>query len=165
MAVLHVFIFSFFLSLYFALFFALVESISKENPSIVGTDLMTFLRREQRAKLNGDNRWALFDKKSPERVGVGSILKVTYCTSRTESSRPASFVGVLLAVRRNEADPTFILRSVVDGVGVEQLFPVFSPMINSIEVVKKAIKQKSNKAYWLREKPEKALEFITPKRK
>lgn len=142
-----------------------IESISKETPQVVGTNLITFLRREQRAALNADNRWSIFDKKSAEKVGVGSILKVTYCTSKTESNRPSTFVGVLIAVRRNEVDPTFILRSVVDGVGVEQLFPVFSPMISSIEVVKKAIKQKSNKAYWLREKPEKALEFITAKRK
>jgi large subunit ribosomal protein L19 len=142
-----------------------LESISKETPQVVGTNLITFLRREQRATLNSDNRWSIFDKKSPEKVGVGSILKVTFLTSKTESNRPSSFVGVLIAVRRNEADPTFILRSVVDSVGVEQLFPVFSPLILKIEVVKKAIKQKSNKAYWLREKPEKALEFITSKRK
>lgn len=127
--------------------------------------MISFLRREQREKLNADNRWCLFDKKSPEKVGVGSILKVTYLTSKTESARPTSFMGVLIAVRRNCAEPTFILRSLVDGVGVEQLFPVFSPMISKIEVMKKAIKQKSNKAYWLREKPEKALEFVNSKRK
>ncbi len=147
------------------LLIALAGSIAKDNPTVVGTDLLTFLRREQRANLNSDNRWSIFDKQSAEKVGVGSILKVTFCTSKTESNRPSTFVGVLIAVRRNEADPTFILRSVVDGVGVEQLFPVFSPMILRIEVVKKAIKQKSNKAYWLREKPEKALEFITQKHK
>lgn len=121
---------------------------------------MTFLRREQRERLNADKRWSLFDKKSPEKVGVGSVLKVTLLTSKTEAAKPSTFVGVLVAVRRNEADPTMILRTVVDGVGVEQLFPIFSPLITSIEVVKKAVKQKSNKAYWLREKPEKALEFL-----
>lgn len=126
---------------------------------------MTFLRREQRQKLNFDNRWALFDKKSVDRVTAGSVLKVTYYQSKSETARPSTFTGVLIAVRRHPAEPTFSLRTVIDSVGVEQLFHVFSPLITKIEVVKRAIKVKSNKAYWLRDKPEKAIEFITKRTK
>lgn len=126
---------------------------------------MTFLRREQRQKLNADNRWSLFDKKSAERVTVGSVLKVTYYQSKSETARPSTFTGVLIAVRRHPSEPNFSLRTVIDSVGVEQLFHVFSPLITKIEVVKRAIKIKSNKAYWLRDKPEKAVEFITKRTK
>lgn len=126
---------------------------------------MTFLRREQRQKLNLDNRWALFDKKSADRVTAGSVLKVTYYQSKSQTARSSTFTGVLIAVRRHPAEPTFSLRTVIDSVGVEQLFHVFSPLITKIEVVKRAIKVKSNKAYWLRDKPEKAIEFITKRTK
>lgn len=126
---------------------------------------MTFLRREQREKLNQDNRWSLFDKNSADRVSAGSVLKVTFFQSKSEMARPSTFTGVLIAVRRHHSQPTFSLRTVIDTIGVEQLFPVFSPLVSKIEIVKRAIKVKSNKAYWLRDKPEKAVEFISKRTK
>ena len=123
------------------------------------------MRREQRQKLNVDNRWAIFDKKSTDRVTAGSVLKVTYYQSKSETARPSTFTGVLIALRRHPSEPTFSLRTVIDSIGVEQLFHVFSPLITKIEIVKRAIKIKSNKAYWLRDKPEKAIEFIAKRTK
>ena len=123
------------------------------------------MRREQRQKLNVDNRWAIFDKKSTDRVTAGSVLKVTYYQSKSETARPSTFTGVLIALRRHPSEPTFSLRTVIDSIGVEQLFHVFSPLITKIEIVKRAIKIKSNKAYWLRDKPEKAVEFIAKRTK
>lgn len=123
------------------------------------------MRREQRQKLNVDNRWAIFDKKSTDRVTAGSVLKVTYYQSKSETARPSTFTGVLIALRRHPSEPTFSLRTVIDSIGVEQLFHVFSPLITKIEIVKRAIKIKSSKAYWLRDKPEKAAEFITKRTK
>ena len=123
------------------------------------------MRREQRQKLNADNRWAIFDKKSTDRVTAGSVLKVTYYQSKSETARPSTFTGVLIALRRHPSEPTFSLRTVIDSIGVEQLFHVFSPLITKIEIVKRAIKIKSNKAYWLRDKPEKAIEFIAKRTK
>lgn len=142
-----------------------IENISETPINVTGTDIITFLRREQRDKLNADSRWALFDRKSADRVTVGSVLKVTYFPSKSELNRPATFTGFLIALRRHPSEPTFSLRTIVDNIGVEQLFPVFSPMISKIEVVKRAIKTKSYKAYWLRDKPEKAAEFINKKSK
>lgn len=126
---------------------------------------MSFLRREEREKFNHDNRWSLFDKNSTERVSAGSVLKVTFFQSKSEMTRPSTFTGVLIAVRRHTSQPTFSLRTVIDTIGVEQLFPVFSPLVSKIEIVKRAIKVKSNKAYWLRDKPEKAVEFISKRTK
>lgn len=127
-------------------------------------DIITFLRREQRQKLNKDERWSIFDKNSAKRVTAGSILKVTYNQSKTDI-RPSTFTGILIAIRRHPSEPTFSLRTIIDTIGVEQLFPVFSPLISKIEVVKRAIKIKSNKAYWLRDNPEKASEFINKRSK
>lgn len=92
-------------------------------------------------------------------------MKVTYFASKSETARPSTFTGVLIAIRRHPSEPTFSLRTIIDTVGVEQLFPVFSPLITKIEVVKRAIKLKSYKAYWLRDNPEKSIEFITKRTK
>ena len=142
------------------IFESFLENVSESAVNIRGTDILTFLRREQRQTLNTDDRWSLFDKRSEDRVTVGSVLKVTYYQSKSELTRPATFTGILIAVRRHPSEPTFSLRTIIDTVGVEQLFPVFSPNILKIEIVKRAIKIKSQKAYWLRDKPEKAIEFI-----
>lgn len=141
-----------------------VENISEVAVNVTGTDILTFIRNEQRKTLNSDSRWNLFDKNSSERVTVGSVLKVTFYQCKSDT-RPSIFTGVLIAVRRHPSEPTFSLKTVIDSVGVEQLFPVFSPLISKIDVVKRAIKIKSQKAYWLRDKPEKAVEFITKKTK
>ena len=143
----------------------LLENISETAVTVKGTDILTFLRREQRQTLNEDGRWSLFDKNSEERVTAGSILKITYYQSKSEMTRPATFTGVLIAIRRHPSEPTFSLRTIIDTVGVEQLFPVFSPLITKIEVVKRAIKIKSNKAYWLRDNPEKSTELISKRTK
>lgn len=142
----------------------MIENISESVLDVRGTDLITFLRREQRENFNKDGRWSLFAKDSADKVTVGSILKVTYCQSVSEKSRPASFTGVLIANRRHPSEPTISLRTVIDNIGVEQLFPIFSPLIEKIEVIKRALKLKSHKAYWLREHPEKAAEFISNKK-
>ena len=108
---------------------------------------------------------ALFDKKSEKCVTAGSVLKVTYYQNKSETTHPSTFTGVLIAVRRHPSESNFSLRTVIDSVGVEQLFHVFSPLITKIEVVKRAIKVKSCKAYWLRDNPEKAIEFISKRSK
>ena len=142
-----------------------IENICETSVPVVGTDILTFLRREQRSLLNKDDRWNLFDKNSPERVTAGSVLKVTYNQSKSDLARSSVFTGVLIAIRRHPSEPTFSIRAIVDNVGVEQLYPIFSPLISKIEVVKRAIKVKSNKAYWLRDNPEKASEFINKRSK
>jgi ribosomal protein L19 len=124
---------------------------------------MSFLRNEQKAAMGQDGRWKLFARKSPSAATAGSVLKVTYSTSRTEASKTTSFTGILIGVRRHLSDPTFMLRACIDGVDVEQLFHVCNPLISNIQVVQRAIKTKGFKAYWLRERLDKAPEFTVPK--
>jgi ribosomal protein L19 len=167
----------------------------KDDPeNILNCNLITRLRREQRLKINkADDRWRLFDRNSPNKVTVGSILRVTFKNSNltllggggvkakgndsnaaaADASQPfttnvtttSSFTGILIALRRHVSEPTIVLRTIIDGVGVEQIFPVFSPNLTSIEVVRPAVQKKGHKLYWLREKPSHANEFVNLRRK
>lgn len=71
---------------------------------------------------------------------------------------PHSFYGLLLSVHRNSVNSTFTLRNVVDGVGVEMTFPLYSPLLLALETKLKGT-QKRSKWYWLRDKPLKQSTF------
>ena len=66
--------------------------------------------------------------------------------------RTQAFEGMVLARKHgNEAGGTFTVRRVASGVGVERIFPLFSPMIDKVELVKKA-RAKRSKLYYVRTK-------------
>ena len=103
-------------------------------------------------------RWALFAKHQPSRIATGSLLRLTYRPSRS-TLMATSFTGVLLGVRRSSGDPTIIVRGVIDGVGVEQIFCVFSPLLEKIDVLKAAPGKSTRKLYRLREHPAEILKL------
>ena len=66
--------------------------------------------------------------------------------------RTQAFEGIVLARKHgNEIGATFTVRKVASGVGVERIFPIFSPMIDKIEITKKARARRS-KLYYVRTK-------------
>lgn len=67
-------------------------------------------------------------------------------------TRLQAFEGLCLAVKHGkEAGGTITLRKVASGVGVERIFPIYSPMISKMEVVKRS-KVRRAKLYHIREK-------------
>ncbi|MGH7249608.1 MAG: 50S ribosomal protein L19 [Minisyncoccia bacterium] len=70
----------------------------------------------------------------------------------TSKYRMQLFEGIVLARKHGqEAGATFTVRKVASGVGVERIFPLYSPMIGKIEVTKKARARRS-KLYYIRTK-------------
>lgn len=66
--------------------------------------------------------------------------------------RVQAFEGMVLARKHGtEIGATFTVRKVASGVGVERIFPIYSPMIDKIEVVKKSRARRS-KLYYVRTK-------------
>jgi large subunit ribosomal protein L19 len=66
--------------------------------------------------------------------------------------RLQAFEGIVLARKHGrEIGATFTVRKVASGVGVERIFPIYSPMIDSIEITKKARARRS-KLYYVRTK-------------
>jgi large subunit ribosomal protein L19 len=71
--------------------------------------------------------------------------------------RLQAFEGIVLA-RKHGTSPTatFTVRKVSNGVGVERVFPLYSPMIDKIEVTKKT-KARRSKLYYIRDKAVKEI--------
>ena len=74
-----------------------------------------------------------------------------------EKHRLQAFEGLVLARKHgNEAGGTFTVRRVVDGAGVERIFPLFAPTIDKIEILKRA-KVRRAKLYHVRKKAAKEI--------
>lgn len=88
---------------------------------------------------------------------AGDTVRVWQKIKEGDKSRLQAFEGMVLARKHGkEAGGTFTVRKVVDGVGVERIFPLYSPMIDSVEVLKRAQVRRS-KLYYVREKATKEL--------
>lgn len=82
-----------------------------------------------------------------------------------ERVRLQAFEGLVIGTKHgNESGATFTVRKVSFGVGIERIFPLFSPMIDKIEVLKKGSVRKS-KLYFVREKVTKEIKRLTRRAK
>ena len=88
---------------------------------------------------------------------VGSNVRVNYRITEGNKERIQAFEGVIIGkhggARNNKA--TFTVRKVTQGYGVERIFPLHSPRIESIDVIKVG-KVRQAKLYYLRNRRGKA---------
>ena len=71
--------------------------------------------------------------------------------------RLQAFEGIVLARKHGrEAGGTFTVRKVIDGVGVERIFPLYSPMIDEVEMVRRS-KVRRAKLYFVRREAAKEI--------
>ena len=94
------------------------------------------------------------DREIPE-FGAGDTVRVNVKIKEGEKFRIQAFEGVVIAVRRNGLSTSFVVRKVSFGYGVERIFPMYSPMIESIERIKRGRVRRA-KLYYLRERKGKA---------
>ncbi len=80
---------------------------------------------------------------------VGDTVKVSVKVVEGTRERLQAFEGVVIAKKNGKVRETFTVRRISFGVGVERTFPLHSPKIGSIQVVRKG-KVRRAKLYYLR---------------
>ena len=89
-------------------------------------------------------------KESIPEFGIGDTVKVAQRIKEGDKERIQAFEGVVIARKNGGVRETFTVRKLSYGVGVEKSFPVHSPKIANIEVVRKG-KPRRAKLYYVRE--------------
>jgi large subunit ribosomal protein L19 len=85
-------------------------------------------------------------------IKAGDTVRVWNKIQEKGKTRLQAFEGLVLARKHGtEAGATFTVRKVSNGVGVERIFPLYSPSIDKIEILKKSSVRRS-KLYFIREK-------------
>ena len=79
----------------------------------------------------------------------GDTLRVNVRVREGDKERLQAFEGVCIARRGSGVSETFTVRKISNGVGVERIFPVHSPMIGGITVVRRGQVRRA-KLYYLR---------------
>ena len=85
----------------------------------------------------------------------GDTVRVNVKIREGDKSRIQVFEGVVITIKRNGLSSTFTVRKVSVGYGVERIFPLYSPTIQTIEVIKRGRVRRA-KLYYLRERKGKA---------
>jgi len=85
-------------------------------------------------------------------IKAGDTVRVHQKIQDKGKTRVQVFEGTVLARKHgNEPGATFTVRKVSSGIGVEKIFPLYSPNIDKIEIIKRA-KVRRAKLYYIREK-------------
>ncbi len=106
------------------------------------SNLLETFEKQQIEKLTAKKRVPAFRP--------GDTLKVTVRITEGSKSRLQAFEGVCIARKNNSVNSNFTVRKISHGEGVERVFPLFSPLVEKIEVVRKGDVRRA-KLYYLRE--------------
>jgi large subunit ribosomal protein L19 len=90
-------------------------------------------------------------KKEPGQFKVGDTVKVHFKIVEGKNERVQIYEGLVIAMKNSQVGKTFTVRKISYGVGVERVFPLYSPRIVKVEVVRPG-KVRRAKLYYIREK-------------
>lgn len=103
-------------------------------------------------------RKAKAGESSPEMPAFrpGDTVKIAVRVIEGDKERIQNFQGVVIARRGSGMNETFRVRKISNGVGVERIFPIHSPIIQSMQVLKSGSVRRA-KLYYLRGMSEKKI--------
>ena len=94
-------------------------------------------------------------KKEIQPFRVGDTISVSMKIKEGEKERVQTFTGICIARKGSGTRETFMVRKISYGIGVEKIFPLLSPLIEQIKVVRHGDVRRA-KLYYLRGKRGKA---------
>lgn len=97
------------------------------------------------------------DERAKLDLKSGDTVRVHQKITEKGKTRLQVFEGLVLARKHGaEAGATFTVRKVVDGIGVERIFPLYSPNIEKIEIIRRSNIRRA-KLYFVRRKAVKEM--------
>ena len=100
-------------------------------------------------KMVNEQMWAKTDVDIPQ-FQAGDTITVTYKIVEGNKERLQSFRGVVIQIKGSGKTKMFTIRKISNGVGVERIFPLYSPHIDKIEVNKYGVVRRA-RIYYLRD--------------
>jgi large subunit ribosomal protein L19 len=114
-------------------------------------NLLQQLEAEQIAKLT--------EKRSIPQFRAGDTLRVGVRVVEGERTRVQNYEGVCIARSNRGINSSFTVRKISFGEGVERVFPLYSPSIEAIEVVRRGVVRRA-KLYYLRGRSGKSARIV-----
>ena len=99
-------------------------------------------------KMVNEQMWAKTDADIPQ-FQAGDTITVTYKNVEGNKERLQSFRGIVIQIKGSGKTKMFTIRKISNGVGVERIFPLYSPHIDKIEVNKYGVVRRA-RIYYLR---------------
>lgn len=90
-------------------------------------------------------------KKETPKFEVGDVVRVGVRIQEGDKSRIQAFEGTVIAKKHGDIQETFTVRRMSHGVGVERVFPIHAPCVDSVEVIRPG-KVRRGKLYFLRDR-------------
>ena len=94
-------------------------------------------------------------KEKPPVFNIGDVVKVGVSIKEGEKERVQVFEGTVIAKKHGGINETFTVRKISNGIGVERIFPLHSPNVKTVDVVRRG-KVRRAKLYYLRDRVGKA---------
>ena len=88
-------------------------------------------------------------KKEVPDFSSGDVIKVHFSFQEAEKTRTQIFQGIVLQKKGSGNNKTFTVRKISHGIAVERIFPLYSPQIKKIEIVRAGHTRRS-KLFYLR---------------
>jgi len=94
-------------------------------------------------------------KAEAPKFNVGDVVKVHVKITEGDKSRIQVFEGTVIAKKHGGINETFTVRRVAHGCGIERVFPLHSPSVDKVEIVREGVVRRA-KLYYLRDRVGKA---------
>ena len=89
------------------------------------------------------------------KIEVGDYVRVNVKIREGDKERIQAFEGTVIAMKHGGISETFTVRRVAHGVGIERVFPIHSPRVDSVNVLRHGVVRRA-KLYYLRNRVGKA---------